>query len=218
MNVLPSRLLEVLRVALGNWLSHRCRVWAFLDVLASAVTSGRQGAFTLTFRFLRAIIFAISFSSVFVYIRPPLYLSSQAFFHIRDLAESPSANRICPCSACLEATTSSDFCDKGIQKPDRIPYRTCTAGTCFLGGIISASLPRLEHLLSLCIPRTMTDNLDLACIESSLESTVSTISTNTSSPKSQASQGVMLSVDFSTPLVGAARAERIKQMTSGHVS
>jgi hypothetical protein len=28
----------------------------------------------------------------------------------------------------------------------------------------------------------------------------------------------MLSVDFSTPLVGAARQEKIKQMTSNHVS
>ena len=32
------------------------------------------------------------------------------------------------------------------------------------------------------------------------------------------SNGAMLSVDFSAPLSGAARAERIKQMTSAHVS
>lgn len=51
---------------------------------------------------------------------------------------------------------------------------------------------------------------------SSLQSEDSQINKNNSTSSKNTSS--MLSVDFASPLVGTARAERIKMMTSGHVS
>ncbi|KAL2213854.1 hypothetical protein CC79DRAFT_83427 [Sarocladium strictum] len=53
-------------------------------------------------------------------------------------------------------------------------------------------------------------------VNSSQDSPTSTTPSSTVDEDEGKSQGVMLSVDFSTPLVGAARNERVKQMTSKH--